>query len=95
MNQTQIEKMLINIVCNLQELSGREKVEISAGTRPIEDVPGFDSLNCVEATIEAIDQLDKNLDFNNVFFDDNKSLTIQQAAVRLLSCITKQPAKQG
>lgn len=95
MNQTEIEQMLIDIVCNLQELSGREKVEISAGTRPIEDVPGFDSLNCVEATIDAVDKLDKNLDFNNVFFDDNKALTIQQAAVRLLSCITKQPAKQG
>lgn len=95
MNQTEIEEMLINIVCNLQELSGREKVEVSAGTSPIEDVPGFDSLNCVEATIEAIDRLEKDLDFNNVFFDDNKSLTIQQAAVRLLSTISKQPAKQG
>ena len=95
MSQTQIEKMLIDIVCNLQEISGREKVEVSAGTSPIEDVPGFDSLNCVEATIEATDRLDKNLDFDNVFFDDNKALTIQQAAVRLLSSITKQSAKQG
>lgn len=95
MNQSQIEKMLIDIVCNLQELSGREKVEVSAGTSPIDDVPGFDSLNCVEATIEATERLDRNLDFNNVFFDDNKALTIQQAAVRLLSGISKQPAKQG
>lgn len=93
MNQAEIEKMLIEIVCDLQELSGRERVEISPETRPLEDIPGFDSLNCVEATIDAIDRLDKNLDFNNVFFDDNQALTIQQAATRLLSCITKQPAK--
>ena len=93
MNQTQIEKMLIDIVCNLQELSGREKVEVSAKTNPIEDVPGFDSLNCVEATIEATEHLNRNLDFNNVFFDDNKALTIQQAAVRLMNSVSKQPAK--
>lgn len=94
MNQIEIEKILIDIVCNIQELSGREKVEISTGTRPLEDIPGFDSLNCVEATIDAIDRLDKNLDFNNIFFDDNKALTIQQAALRFVSCITKQPTKQ-
>lgn len=95
MNQTQIEKMLIDIVCNLQELSGREKVEVSARTSPIEDVPGFDSLNCVEATIEATERLDRDLDFNNVFFENDKALTIQQAAVRLLSSMSKQPARKG
>lgn len=93
MNQTQIEEMLINIVCNLQDLSGREKVEVSAKTSPIEDVPGFDSLNCVEATIEATERLNRNLNFDDVFFDDNKALTIQQAAARIMSNIAKQPTK--
>lgn len=95
MNQSQIEKMLIDIVCDLQELSGREKVDVTVGTNPIEDVPGFDSLNCVEATIEATGRLGRDLDFNNMFFENNKALTIQQAAIRLLNRMSNQSAKKG
>jgi len=89
MNKEEIEQMLINVVRELQELSGRDMVKISVGTRPIEDVPGFDSLNCVEATIDAASRLGKEVNFNNVFFDDNKSLSIQEAAVRLMGEIQK------
>lgn len=89
MNKEEIEQMLISIVRELQELSGREMTEISVRTRPIEDMPGFDSLNCVEATIDAAGRLGKEVNFNNVFFYDNKSLSIQEAATRLLGEIQK------
>lgn len=89
MNKEEIEQMLINVVRELQELSGREMAEISVGTRPTEDIPGFDSLNCVEATIDAASRLGKEVNFNNIFFDDNKALSIQEAAVRLLGEIQK------
>jgi len=89
MNKEEIEQMLISVVRELQELSGREMAEISVGTRPTEDIPGFDSLNCVEATIDAASRLGKEVNFNNVFFVDNKSLTIQEAAARLLGEIQK------
>lgn len=84
MNKEEIEQMLISIVRELQELSGREMAEISIETHPSEDIPGFDSLNCVEATIDAASRLGKEVNFNNVFFDDNKSLSIEEAATRLL-----------
>jgi len=89
MKKKEIEQMLINVVRELQELSGRDMVEISTGTRPIEDVPGFDSLNCVEATIDAASRLGEEVNFNNVFFDGNKSLSIQEAAVRLMGEMQK------
>lgn len=89
MNKEEIEQMLISIVRELQELSGREMAEISVETRPAEDIPGFDSLNCVEATIDAASRLDKEVNFNNVFFDDNKSLSIEEAAARLWGEIQK------
>lgn len=89
MNKAEIEQMLISVVRELQELSGREMAEISVGTRPAEDIPGFDSLNCVEATIDVAGRLGKDVGFNNVFFDDNKSLSIQEAAARLLGEIQK------
>lgn len=93
MNQSEIEQMLIDIVCQLQETSGRVEIAVNLDTRPILDMPGFDSLNGVEATIEALDRLNLNLDFDNVFVDAEKTLTIQQAAARLLGCVPKQPVK--
>ena len=55
MNQTELEEMLIEVVCRLQELSGREKVSVTSDTKPVLDMPGFDSLNGVEATVEVLD----------------------------------------
>jgi len=90
MNQTEIERMLIAVVCELQQLSGREIVTVSSKTRPVLDMPGFDSLNGVEATVGALDRLNLDLDFNNVFVENDKALTIQQAAARLHACIQQQ-----
>ncbi len=91
MNQTEIEKMLIAIVCRLQELSGREKVPVTAKSKPLLDMPGFDSLNGVEATVEIFDELKLDLGFNDVFVaeDKNKALTIREAAVRLGASMEK------
>ena len=90
MKQDEIEGMLIAVVCELQELSGREAIPVSATTRPVLDMPGFDSLNGVEATIDALDRLKLDLDFNNVFVENDKALTIRQAASRLVACMAKQ-----
>jgi hypothetical protein len=89
MNKEEIEQMLISVVRELQELSGREMVNISVDTRPTEDIPGFDSLNCVEATIDAAGRISKEVKFNNVFFDGTKSLCIKEAATRLFDEIQK------
>lgn len=87
MDQREIEQILINVVCELQALSGRSPVPVSGSTRPVLDVPGFDSLNGVEATVEAIDRFQHELEFNNVFVENDKALSIQQAANRLLNCL--------
>jgi acyl carrier protein len=85
MNQTELEEILIEVVCRLQELSGREKVSVTSDTKPVLDMPGFDSLNGVEATVEVLDRLKLDLGFNDVFIaeDKNKALTIREAAARL------------
>ena len=87
MNQKDMEQILINIVCNIQKISGREEVPVTADTKPVLDIPGFDSLNGVEATVEVLDQLGIDLDFNNVFVEDDSALTIQQAATRLINAM--------
>ena len=87
MNQEQIESMLIEVVCEIQKISGRPIVDVTADTKPVVDMPGFDSLNGVESTIEVSGRINKDVPFNNVFVDDKKALTIRQASVRLLSFI--------
>ena len=89
MTQNEIEKLLVEVVCEIQNLSGRVAVPVSNGTRPVLDMPGFDSLNGVEATVDVVDRLQQNLDFSNVFVDNDRALTIQEAAARLFSCANK------
>lgn len=89
MTQLEIEKMLIAVVTEIQRISGRDIVPMSGKTKPVLDVPGFDSLNGVEATVDALDRLNLDLGFNNVFVESDKALTIQQAAERLYDRIKK------
>lgn len=85
MTQAELEQRLIEIVREHHEASGEAPVEITAHTRPLKDLPGFDSVYCVQATLAAAGELDKELDFMNVFIDGHKSLTIAEAAKRLLA----------
>lgn len=87
MTQTEIEQALVKAVCRTQESSGRDLIDVTADTRPIGELEGFDSLNGVETTVEAIEIVKKDLPFNNVFVAENKAkaLTIREAAKRILS----------
>lgn len=89
MTQSELEKMIIDVVCKIQQLSGREMITVTSDTRPVTELPGFDSLNGVEATIDVMDRLELDLVFNNVLVDDSKALTVSEAAKRLLGCMTK------
>lgn len=93
MKQAEIEQMLIKVVCDIQEQSGREVVDVCGETCPILDLEDFDSLNGVEATVDVFDQLELELDFNNVFVEGNQALTITQAAKRIYESAPKKIAK--
>lgn len=92
MNLEDIEKLLIDVTCSLQEMSGREVVNLTSESSPLLDMPGFDSLNGVEATVDALSRLDLELDVINIFADDNKALTIREAANRILASM---PTNEG
>ena len=83
MNQSEIEHLLMGVVREIQILSGRKDVDVTPDTCPILDVPGFDSLNGVEATIDVLARLKLTLEANNVFADDSGALTIREAAAKL------------
>lgn len=90
MTQNELEEMLIAIVNEIQELSGREKTALSPASNPITDLPGFDSLNGVEATVEIITRININIKSDNVFVEDGKPLTIAQVAKNLMACLQEE-----
>lgn len=87
MNKGEIELILMDAVKKIQEASGREVVAMKTSMRPVLDMPGFDSLNGVEATVEALSRLNLQLQFNNAFVEDARALTIGEAADRLMGCL--------
>jgi acyl carrier protein len=87
MTKSELEALLIELVCTLQLMSGREEVAVNASTKPVLDIPGFDSLNGVEVTVEVMDRLKIEVNFNNLLVEDDRALTIAQAAERLAICL--------
>jgi acyl carrier protein len=87
MTQSELEILLIEAVNEIQKESGREVMRIDAETKPLSDVPGFTSLNAVEATLYVEERLGTELDFSNVFHDGLKELSIREAAERILKKI--------
>ena len=87
MNKKEMEQLLIDAVRKIQEASGREVVAMGPAMRPVLDMPGFDSLNGVEATVEVLSRLNLQLEFNNAFVEDARALTIGEAAERLMGCL--------
>lgn len=95
MTQVELEDLLISAVANIQKMSGREEIAISADTVPLDDLPGFDSLNGVEATVEVIEQLELPLEANNIFVADEKPLSIRDVARKLAELEPKLSGKIG
>lgn len=84
MTQSEIETVLISVVRELQALSGRVEVNVTKDTCPLNDMPGFDSLNGVEATIEVVDRLKIKIEDNDIFAENGNALTIAAAGARIL-----------
>jgi acyl carrier protein len=98
MTPAEAQELLIRVVQTIQRLSGREEVDVTADTRPVTQMPGFDSLNGVEATMDISEELEIEFEFNDIFVDERKSLSIKEAADRLLAALqvnTKKRKKVG
>lgn len=82
MDADQVTKVVIEVLTELQEMSGREAIPISSSTCPIGDLDGFDSLNGVEATVELSERLGFDVPAINAFVDETgtKALTVAEIA---------------
>ncbi len=87
MTRLQAEAAVIGVIAEIQEMSGRECLNISAKTKPIGDVPGFDSLNAFEATVAIAARLRMDIPNEaNIFINEagDASLSVREIAGRLM-----------
>ena len=90
MTRERAEAALIGVIAHIQEMSGRECPEITGETVPIGDVPGFDSLNGLEATILLDEQLQiETPDDARLFTNETgrKAIPVSEIAQRIVDFV--------
>jgi acyl carrier protein len=85
MKESDVIQALCETLAELQNMGGREPVQISATTCPIGDLPDFDSLNGVEASVALEGRLGVQLNGVNIFVNESgsRALTISEVAKRI------------
>ena len=87
MTRQQAEAAVIGVIAEIQEMSGRECLDIGSKTKPIGDVPGFDSLNAFEATVAVAARLRMDIPNEaNIFINEagDAALSVREIAGRLM-----------
>jgi acyl carrier protein len=84
-NNTEIEKIIIEALHELQAGSGEAACEISREMVPLKDLGFFDSLLAIETTLVLEERLTCSCDQDSIFKDKETSnpLTIAEIAARL------------
>lgn len=73
------------VLVEVQGLSGHPVPTLTSGSKPIGDLPGFDSLSSIEATVLLEQRLGRQLDAETVFVakDGSHALNVKQITDRL------------
>ncbi len=90
--KAQITEVVAEVLAEIQASSGREPVAITGQTCPIGDLPDFDSLNGVEATVELADRLGVEIPGVNVFVNEKgtKALRVSEITDNICSGLPTQ-----
>lgn len=85
MTQDEIRSVILDVLQEVQRLSGHEQADLDLSDRPIGCLDGFDSLTGVEATVMIEERLGQKLQVDSVFVseDGTRSLSLQQASARI------------
>ena len=89
MNRASVLQHVVQAVAQVQEASGRATGGIGAGTRPIGDAEGFDSLSAIEVTMALSESLGQELPDDNLFVsqDGRRTFSIAEVTERLCETI--------
>jgi acyl carrier protein len=93
MTEGQIREIVLAMVCEIQEQSGRPLPEVCCDTLcPIGDFDGFDSINAVEVTVQLTDKLGCEIK-GNPFVKGRRALNVEEVAKALHQLVNKNGAK--
>lgn len=94
MTTARILQTIIDVLSEIQTISGREVIAMSGSTCPIGQLPGFDSLNGIEVTLELSSRLGYDFEVDNLLVDDvgHRALSIGEVADRIQELLN-QPRK--
>jgi len=84
-------KALVDVLSEIQTLSGRQLPIFSDELCPADDIDGFDSLNAEEATVALSEKLGFELK-DNPFASDDRNLHVGEIVDRICACA---PAQKG
>ena len=90
----EVEQQLRDVLALVQELSGHETQDITAATKPIGDLAGFDSLTGAETTTLLAERLGCPIGLKrgraNIFVSDDgcRSLSVTEIAQRITTLIS-------
>ena len=89
MTQSEIEKIVIMVLTELQAGTGNMSVEITSQTIPLQDLDFFDSLLGIETTILLDEKLGIKWKEDSVFteVESTNQLSVAQIAVRLMQAL--------
>lgn len=96
MSVAEIQSIVLQVLQEVQELSGRSWTALAPNGKPIGDLDGFDSLCGVEATVLVEERLGcRDLGVDSVFVSDDgrRSLTVNEIAHRLSKLLATSGAK--
>lgn len=85
MNPEQVQEAIIEVLGEIQTISGRILTPMNGTTCPIGDLPGFDSLNGIEATLQISEKFGYDFPLDNLLVDDtgHRALTIGEVVERV------------
>lgn len=80
MTPDEVRSVVLDVLHDVQQISGREWSGLDGDAKPIGSLHGFDSLSGVEATVMVEQKLGCRLDLESVFVSDNgkRALTLNQ-----------------
>ena len=96
MSLDEIQAIVLEVLREVQTLSGRSWTGLDPTAKPIGHLHGFDSLSGVEATVIVEEKLGcRDLEVDSVFIseDGKRALTVREVAQRISKLLTASGAK--
>lgn len=94
MARQQIQQLLMEVLTQIQLDGGHPLVDMNEDTCPLDEIPGFDSLTAIEATVELVRRLEREIPAESIFVNSEgkRILSIREITERLYELLNPEVA---